>query len=160
MNNLFQRTSSHWVRYDEYEYRQAEDGALYITPAPKAKPDVYDPVKDAEPMVLDMLNVGMLCMKRGMEEEKQEAVLDFVSKYGLLGFMTALPTTPEFIKYEAVYLPTNHFIREESLATDKYLEYFFPFDKLDFSKAGKESAWNISGDRKMMMLAAAFGNEP
>ena len=160
MNSLFQKTSSQWVKYSEYEYRHGEDGTLYLTPAPKAKPSVYDPIKDSEPMVLDMLNVGRLCMKRGEEEQKQAAVLDFVSKYGLLGFMTALPTTPEFIQYEAVYLPKNHFIREETLPTEKYLDYFFPFDKLDFSKAGKESAWNVGSDREMMALAMTFGNGP
>ena len=160
MNNLFQKTSSHWVRYSAYEYRRGEDGVLYLTPAPKAKPCVYDPIKDAEPMVVDMLNVGMLCMNRAGDEEIQAAALDFVSKYGLLGFMTALPTTSEFIQYEAVYLPKNHFIREETLSTEAYLRFFFPFGKLDFSKAGKESVWDVGNDREMMALATAFGNMP
>ena len=160
VNNLFQSASSHWVRYDKYECRQADDGLLYVTPAPKAKPAVYDPLKDAETLVLDMLNVGMLCMKRAGDETIQAAVLDFVHKYGLLGFMTALPTTPQFVDYEAVYLPKNHFIREESLSTDEYLAYFFPFGKLDFSKKGKESVWNINNDRTMMALAMTFENQP
>jgi hypothetical protein len=148
------------VRYDKYEYRKAEDGTLYLTPAPKAKPAVYDPLKDAEALVLDMLNVGMLCMNRAGDEKIQAAVLDFVHKYGLLGFMTALPTTPQFVDYEAVYLPTNHFIREESLPTEKYLAYFFPFNKLDFSKKGKESVSNVGNDRTMMALAMTFSNSP
>ena len=42
MNNLFQNTSSHWVRYDKYDCKEADDGLLYVTPAPKAKPAVYD----------------------------------------------------------------------------------------------------------------------
>jgi hypothetical protein len=160
MNNLFQNTSSHWVRYDKYECKEADDGLFYVTPAPKAKPAVYDPLKDAEVLVLDMLNVGMLCMGRAGEETIKAAVMKFIHKYGLLGFMTALPTTPQFVEYEAVYLPTNHFIREESLPTEKYLAYFFPFDKLDFSKKGKESVWNVGNDRTMMALAATFGNGP
>ena len=160
MNNLFQNTSSHWVRYDKYDCKEADDGLLYVTPAPKAKPAVYDPLKDTEALVLDMLNVGMLCMGRAGEETIQTAVMEFVHKYGLLGFMTALPTTPQFVEYEAVYLPTNDFTREESLPTEKYLAYFFPFDKLDFSKKGKESVWNVGNDRTMMALAATFGNGP
>ena len=32
--------------------------------------------------------------------------------------MTALPTTPSFMDYEAVYLPKNHFIKEESMETE------------------------------------------
>ena len=102
MNNLFQKTSSHWVRYSEYELRE-NDGILYLKPAPKAKPDVYDPLKDADNMVLDALNVGMLQMNRAGADKVKAAVIDFVSKYGLLGFMTALPTTPHFMDYDAVY---------------------------------------------------------
>ena len=35
----------------------------------------------------------------------EKAVMEFVTRYGLLGLMTALPTTPSFMDYEAVYLP-------------------------------------------------------
>ena len=62
--------------------------------------------------------------------------MDFVTCYGLLGFMTALPTTPGFITCHAVYLLKNHFIKEESMTTKKYLSYFFLFDKIDFVKKG------------------------
>ena len=50
--------------------------------------------------------------------------------------MTALPTTPGFITCHAVYLLKNHFIKEESMTTKKYLSYFFLFDKIDFVKKG------------------------
>jgi len=159
MNNLFQKTSSHWAKYSEYELRE-NDGVLYLKPAPKAKPIVYDPLKESDNMVLDALNVGMLQMNRARADKVKAAVLDFVSKYGLLGFMTALPTTPEFVDYEAVYLPTNHFIKRETLSTEEYLSVFFPFEKLDFSKNGKESVWNINNDRTMIALAATFGDKP
>lgn len=160
MNNLFQKTSSPWVRYSEYEYRQGKDGVLYLTPTRKAKPIVFDPLKDADAMVLDMLNVGRLCMSRVGEDAIQEAVLTFVSKYGLLGFMTALPTTPRFMDYEAVYLPRNHFVKAEYMPVEAYMALFFPFEKLDFSKSGPESVWNISGDRDMLALAMTFTSHP
>ena len=66
----------------------------------------------------------------------EKAVLEFVTRYGLLGLMTALPTTPSFMEYEAVYLPKNHFIKEESMATDQYLSLFYPFDQLDCGEEG------------------------
>lgn len=160
MNNLFQKTSSPWVRYSEYECRHGEDGLLYLTPAPKTKPIVYDLLKDADAMVLAMLNVGMLCMNRAREDAIREAVLTFVSTYGLLGFMTALPTTPRFMDYAAVYLPRNHFVKAESMPVEEYMALFFPFEKLDFSKSGAESVWNISGDRTMMALAMTFTSHP
>lgn len=86
--------------------------------------------------MLDALNVGMLLMGRKAEAEVEKAVMEFVTRYGLLGLMTALPTTPTFMEYKAVYLPKNHFIKEESMGTDEYLSLFYPFDKLDLVKKG------------------------
>ena len=58
----------------------------------------------ADQMVLHAINTGVICINQDTDEQiKQDAVMNFVSSYGLLGFMTALSTTPEFITYEAVY---------------------------------------------------------
>ena len=160
MNNLFQKTSSHWVKYSEYELKKADSEVLYITPAPKAKPSIYDPLKNAEAMVVDALNVGLLCMSRSPSEKIQTAIMDFISEYGLLGFMTALPTTPNFMDYDAVYLPKNHFIKEESMPVQDYTMLFFPFDKLDLSKSKGEIRWNINSDKEMMALAMTMDNKP
>ncbi len=73
--------------------------------------------------------------------------------------MTALPTTADFITYESVYLPKNHFIKEESLPTEKYLSYFYPFDKLDFRKKSVESGWSVT-DREGIAITMAMGNAP
>ena len=85
MQNLFAHASSYWVRYNQYEIKTEKNGRRYIMAAPAAEPKVYDPLKDSEKLVVDALNVG------------------------LLGLMTALPTTPSFMDYEAVYLPKNRF---------------------------------------------------
>ena len=164
MKNLFQRTSSHWIRYGEYVEKKTDDGTVYITPAPDAKPIILDPLKDSEQMVLDALNVGMLQMNRADEESVKAALMDFISKYGLLGFMTALPTTPRFTEYDAVYLPKNHFIRAESMPMMEYIDQFFPFEKLDF-QLGKdgEFSWNFDTskhDKDMIALAMAFDSCP
>ena len=62
--------------------------------------------------------------------------------------------------YAAVYLPKNHFIKEESMATNKYLSLFYPFDQLDLVKKGIESTWNVSNDRTMVALTMTFMDEP
>lgn len=160
MNHLFQKTSSHWVKYSEYELKKAGDGKAYVTPAPKAKPAVYDPLKDAGAMVVDALNVGLLQMNRAGKKAIEAAVMAFVSNYGLLGLMTALPTTPRFMDYDAAYFPKNHFIREESMPSAQYASLFFPFEKLDFTKGKDETRWDISGDRDMLALAMTFGGSP
>lgn len=159
MSNLFQKTSSNWVRYDKYEWKEDKEGTLYITPSPDAKVSLYNPLKDSEQMVLKAVNLGLMCMdKKNTKEQLQNAIMDFVTGYGLLGFMTALPTTPDFITYHAVYLPKNHFIKEKSMTTEKYLSYFFPFDKIDFVKKGMESSWSTD-DVQMMALIMTMKNK-
>ena len=160
MKNLFERASSYWVRYDKYELKEGPNGVLYVTPAKDAKPQVYNPLADPEKLVLDALNAGMLAMGRKAPEVIQQGVLDFVNTYGLLGFMTALPTTSSFMDYEAVYLPKNSYIREEFMSTPEYLKLFYPFEKLDLTKHGIESLWNINEDRMMMALAMTFAKQP
>ena len=159
MKNLFKHASSSWVRYDRYEWKKDKNNKYYITPAPDAMPQIFDPLKDYKPMVLDALNIGLM-IRRSSQRKIREAVMAFVHKYGLLGLMTALPTTPKFVDYRAVYLPVNHFIREETMDTTKYLELFFPFQKLDFKKKGKDSAWFIGDDRPMLAPALTFRKEP
>ena len=160
MNNLFERTSSQWVRYSEYEWKAAEDGTLYLTPTKAAQPGIYDPLAEYRQIVLDAIDIGRMGMARKPDTEIQTAIRQFAVKYGLFGLMTALPTTPDFMEYEAVYLPKNHFIKEESMAADKYLSLFYPFDQLDVVKKGIESTWNVSGDRTMIALTMTFMDEP
>ena len=113
MNGIIGRTSSHWVRYCDYEWKHNTDGVLYLTPVKNAKPSIYDPMKEYEQIVVDAMNIGRLCMGKKPDEEIQMAIREFALKYGLFGLMTALPTTPTFMDYEAVYLPKNHFIKAE-----------------------------------------------
>ena len=101
MNNLFEHTSAPWIRYSSYEYKTATDNNLYITVSKNAKPEMYHPMLEAEQLVIDAVNVGLAAMHKVPEEELKEAVLDFIKKYGFLGFMTALPTTADFITYES-----------------------------------------------------------
>jgi len=160
MKSLFERTSSNWVRYSEYEWQEAKDGNLYLMPAKTAQPSIYDPLSDYQQIVLDAINIGRMKGEKKSPKEIQKAIQQFAVKYGLLGLMTALPTTPSFMDYEAVYLPKNHFIREESMSTMDYLNLFFPFDKPDVVKRGIESMWNISNDRVMMALAMTMSDKP
>ena len=75
---------------------------------------MYRPMQDANALVLDAVNIDLMTMHKADNDILQQMVLDFVSAYGFLGFMTALPTTVQFVTYESVYLPKNHFIKEEN----------------------------------------------
>ena len=160
MKNLFERTSSNWVRYSEYEWRAAEDGTLYLTPTKTAQPGIYDPLAEYQQIVLDAINIGRMESQGKTPQEIQKAIGQFAVKYGLLGLMTALPTTPTFMDYEAVYLSKNHFIKEETMSTKDYLHLFFPFHNPDVVKRGVESMWNIQNDRVMMALAMTMSDKP
>lgn len=160
MENLFKRTSANWVRYDKYEYKESKDGVLYLTPCADATMSLYNPIKEYEGLVLAALGIGLdILQKKESEDNIKSRVLDFVNKFGLLGLMTALPTTPDFITYDAVYLPKNHFIKEESMSTQGYLSYFFPFEKIAFNKRGRESVWSAEG-ADMLALTIAMQDKP
>ena len=155
-----EKVSSFWAKHSEYEYKKGNDGTLYLTPTQESKVSVYDPMADIENLIVDALNVGRLAMKNTDDNEMKKAVLNFVSKYGLLGLMTALPTTPHFIDYDAVYLMKNHFIYDEAMSTQDYMSLFFPFGKPDFYKDKRTAVWNVRGEPELLALAHTFSNEP
>lgn len=160
LKSTFENTSSHWVHYTEYEYhRDEKSGNLFITPAARSKPLVYDPLKIYEDIVLDAVNIGVMCMKKADESKIKDAILDFVTNYGLLGFMTALPTTPNFTDYQTVYFNKNPIIRDEHVSTEDYISLFFPFEKLDLQANKKSFTWNVN-DRDMIALAMTMQDKP
>ena len=160
MNISLDRMNAHWVRYSNYEWKPDEKNYLYLIPTKDAEPEIYDPMKEYEEIVVCAMNIGRLCMGKKPDEEIQAAIRDFALKYGLLGLMTALPTTPTFMNYEAVYLPKNHFIKAETMNTLEYVALFFPFGGIDLKKRGLNSLWNIEGDRSMMALAMTMSDKP
>ena len=69
-------------------------------------------MNNTEIIVMDAVKAGRLAATDKRSDEAKRQILDFVNKYGFLGLMTAIPTTADFIEYESVYLPKNHFITE------------------------------------------------
>ena len=130
--DLFGKATSRWIKYSEYDAVQDTNGDWYIMPTKDAVPSVYDPIEKAEDMVAEALNIGLKLMSGAKDFYTDERIIAeicvFAEKYGLLGFMTGLPTTPEFMEYESVYLPKNRHIRKESMSSKEYAKLFFPFD--------------------------------
>ncbi|MDR2559271.1 MAG: hypothetical protein LBC86_07005 [Oscillospiraceae bacterium] len=159
MKNLFESTCSSWVKYSEYEYRRGEDGVLYITPTAKATPKIYNPFDNMEEMIIEALNVNRIGSKK-TEDELKQSILEFINKYGLLGFMTGLPTTPDFMDYDAVYFPKNEFIDKETMTTRDFTDIFFPFKKPNYIKDKNTAAWFPESDVHMSALALTMGKRP
>lgn len=157
MRKFFEHSKSNWVKYSEYELKE-KDGVLYIKPADDAMPNIYNIMETKEDIVVDALNVGLLCMSKDKEKEaeQQTAVMEFISRYGLLGLMTTITSTPSFMDYEVVHFIKNRFIKAETMDTIEHISKFYPFEMPDIAKNGLEMRWNISGDSTMMALAMTF----
>jgi len=160
MKSIFESTGFSWVKYSEYDLVTADDGQQYVTPAKNSKLTPYDPMADVEPMTVDALNVGLLSLGRKGKKKIQTAIMEFVSKYGLLGFMTALPTTPDFIQFDTAYIPHNHFIKVEFMPSKEYYMLFFPFEKPDLIIGKDEFGLNISDNNELVALTAVSGRLP
>ena len=61
--------------------------------------------------------------------------------------------------YEAVYLPKNHFIKEESMRQTNICLCVLPLRPAGLGE-GIASTWNVSGDRTMVALTMTFMDEP
>ena len=151
MRNLFEHTSAPWLRYSSYEYRENENGELYIVVSKGAKAEMYSPMKSAEIIVMDAVKAGRLAATDKGSDEAKRQILEFVNKYGFLGLMTAIPTTADFIEYESVYLPKNHFITEESLSTDDYLKHFSLLKSLISKKRKKTQCGMLRTKREQLL---------
>jgi hypothetical protein len=159
MKNIFEHTSASWVHYSDYEWRTAEDGKDYLLPAKGADPNVYDPMKVADDLVLAAVDIGLMLFHKDSEKAIKAAMRAFACRYGLLGIMTAMPTTAKFIEYEKVYFHKNQLFSAETMDTEEYLSLFFPFHKPDFRKKGVESVWNTN-DRMEIALVMTYKMEP
>ena len=157
--DLFGKATSRWIRYSDYDAKQDNTGEWFIMPSPTSIPAVYDPIENAQQMVVDALNIGLRCLAPDQDSNRVAAeICVFAEKYGLLGFMTALPTTPEFMNYDAVYLPKNRHIRKESMPSKDYAKMFFPFDeKLNENPNPNR---HYTKDDGSIMVSLAVRNKP
>ena len=129
LKNWFDSQSADWARFDEYIIIKS-GGKKYVTPGMSAKPAAYDPIAVADEIIVDALNIGIMCINDNSKETViEEAILSFCGKYGLLGFMPALPTTPDFWEDDAVHIPKNPMLRPAKMLVKDYVEMFFPPEK-------------------------------
>lgn len=152
MIRLFTHSTSSWVRYDRYVVRKAGNGKRYLTPAEGALPQLINPFEKVQQMAMDAINIGIMVMDNRAGSIVEQAIIRFAANYGMLGLMTALPTTARFMDYFYVYLPKNDFIREESMETQAYTDLFFPFEKPTYRKEGDLVEWDIEGDVPIQAL--------
>ena len=95
MKQLFEQVSSYWVRYDKYEIHTDANSVKYVTAAADARPDIFDPLADAQTMVLEALNVVRhFSGDKTPEIIREAALLQFLHHYCLLGSSRHCPQRP------------------------------------------------------------------
>ena len=78
MNNIFEHSNSTWVRYSDYELKKDKNDIVYVVPKKDAVPELYNPIKDAEQLVIDAINIGTMCIGKEAAKRIEMAVMDFV----------------------------------------------------------------------------------
>ena len=162
MNMRIEQRLICWPRYDKYEVVSGPDDKRYIRPTEDAHPCAFHHVKEKEAMVIDAINVGMLFLGQKSEAVIEAAVLNFVTKYGLLGLMPALPNSPDYMEFEITFLPKNRFIRERYMKTDDFQKIFFPFHDLQEmrSKLEREPEWHNPDDHSAWQMMMNLSDQP
>ncbi len=132
--SLIGNYGSDWIRYSDYEFKEASDGDVYITPAGEASYTMYNPFNVAEDLIIDLINIGDLALKLEKNEDKNERkelikeILLFTRKYGLIGLICASVYNRDIIGDDIVLLIENNIITGEKMMEEsKYVEQFIPF---------------------------------
>ena len=129
IKTIFKTASSDWVRYSEYEFAKAKDGEQYITPKSDAAASIYNPLDVTDTLLVDALNIGKLLYDKAPDIKKVEHLLIvFAKKYGLLGFMPAMPLNSSFFEQGDVYLGKYADMGKKTMPTKEYMDMFLPFD--------------------------------
>ncbi|WP_456068230.1 hypothetical protein [Eshraghiella crossota] len=74
------------------------------------KPSIYNPIKDYEKLVLTAINIGTTAMNKASESELKEAIMAFVSEYGMLALIMTMKNKPQAVMmgFQREYAPTYH----------------------------------------------------
>ena len=109
MKKIFEHTSASWVKYSDYEWRTTEDGKEYLLPTKDAMPKPYDPMKDADNLVLAAADIGLMLFHKDSEKSikalrfadaAQEAVLQPRLFQALFGI-----GAPHSVQHDALIIP-------------------------------------------------------
>lgn len=137
------------MRYGNYEgkYKGKEQ---YLVPNPNGIiniKDLYDMFSKMDSILVDLLNMGRMCLEDDDEHTKFASAYFFVKQYGLLGFMVDIPINTDFMLMDEVTLKEDNFISKNCIMKTKdYFELFFPFatnDQISYTVTNKKVDWIV-----------------
>lgn len=116
-------------KYLEYEIKEI-DSKKYIV-AKTSKCQNYDFFESCNDITLDLLNLGKETLESNGNIENN--VLEYVNKYGLIGFINDFPINRYYILDDNIAIRENSYINNldviSNIELEKYLKEFFPFSK-------------------------------
>jgi hypothetical protein len=122
-----------WIRYSDYEFKEDEQGEVYIIPQEEAYFTMYNPFDVADELIFDLMFLGDEVLRKEQNKELiKSKVLIFAKKYGLLGLISSSVYNRNIIGEDKVLLIDHNFIsKEKILDVKEYLKLFLPFASED-----------------------------
>ena len=125
IKEIYENRISKWKKYSSYEIVKIKN-CDYIVPSKNSVAEWYDPIENEEELISDVLNIGKIIADTEKYEKIKKTVFDFVSKYGLLGWIMYLPVNENFYLESTVFLTENEYFifSNTTMDTKKYIEQF------------------------------------
>ncbi len=138
---------SKWCKYSKYKIEK-NNNILYVLPDENAVPITYDPFEIKNDILKDLMIIGEMVNgdetikftntnltyeAKSKTKEFQKVVLDFVSKYGLLGNFRYFPKNFDFLEKDNEISYSSKLDSSLSII-DFEQRYFWPDKKIDWSK--------------------------
>ena len=147
---------SQLYKYSEYVIKEIEE-RKYIFPADNAQIQESNISENASNVLIDLLDVGKSVYFN--ETNTEELVMEFVSKYGLFGFINYFPVNELYYLDNEIVLKEDKMIDEYLIKTDvvSYIRIFMPNllnqDIVDKITTAKENikANRITENSKMLI---------
>lgn len=163
--NFKSNSAYSYMKYGGYQgkYKGKE---YYMVPNPEASiniRDLYDMFSKMDSILVDLLNMGRICIDAEDDQTKFTCAYFFVEKYGLLGFMVEAPTNPDFLLNEEVTLKENNFINKNCIMKTKdYFDLFFPFatnDEMSYTVTNGKVEIETNSDLQRMLNRTSLSNQ-
>ncbi len=172
-----------WCKYDKYNIVKHDD-KMYIIPDEKAKPSTYNPFEVKEELLKDILMLGkesidyedrnfnnwkMAIELKSKMDFYQKKVLEFVTKYGLLGNFRYFPEDINFIEkdtievFGGIYSGMKETLDYEKMYfwADKEIDWNHKMDGDDFQRncGFDDNFEQVEGDRLNDFIFSKFYSE-